>query len=201
MKATSRLINREQFDSTFSKIVEDAAGTDIYACYQCGMCSGGCPVSFMMDYSPRQIMRMTQLGMKEEVLRSGTIWLCSSCNTCFTRCPRDIDLPEVMATLKSRAIKEEVDAKIPEGAILYRSMVQNMLKYGRVHEAGLFINFARKAGMTKLVSQLPLGLTLFRKGKLKLFPHRIQSKDQLKSLVEAVRRLEEKQQEKEAKEA
>jgi len=190
---TGRTVKREQFDASFSRFVEDAAGTDIYACYQCGMCSGGCPVSFMMDYTPRQIMRMAQLGMKEDVLSSTTIWLCASCNTCFTRCPREIDLPEVMATLKSRAIKEGFPSKIMEGQILYKTMVENMKKYGRVHETEVFVNFASKAGMNKLIKQLPMGLTLFRKGKLKLSPEKIKSVEQLKALIQSAKHVEEEE--------
>jgi len=190
---TGRTIKREQFDPIFSQFVEKAAGTDIYACYQCGMCSGGCPVSFMMDYTPRQILRMGQLGMKDEVLSSTTIWLCASCNTCFTRCPREIDLPEVMATLKSQAIKEGFPSKIREGQIFYKTMVENMKKYGRVHETEVFMNFARKAGINKLVKQLPMGLTLFRKGKLKLSPEKVKSAEQLKALIQSVRQVEEEE--------
>lgn len=196
---TGRTIKREQFDPSFSKLVEEVAGTDIYACYQCGMCSGGCPVSFMMDYTPRQIMRMSQLGMKDDVLSSTTIWLCASCNTCFARCPREIDLPEVMATLKSRAIKEGFPSKIREGQILYKIMVENMKKYGRVHEAEVFVKFASKAGINKLVKQLPMGLTLFRKRKLKLSPEKIKSVEQLKTLIQSVKQIEEEE-EKENKE-
>jgi len=188
---TGRTIKREQFDSGFSKLIEEVAGTDIYACYQCGICSGGCPVNFVMEYTPRQIIRMAQLGMKEDVLSSNTIWLCASCNTCFTRCPREIDLPEVMATLKSRAIKEGFPSKIMEGQVLYKTMVENMKKYGRVHEIELYMNFARKTGINKLVKQLPMGLTLFRKGKLKLSPEKIKSVDQLKALIQSAKQVEE----------
>lgn len=190
---TGRTIKRERFDRGFSKLIEEVAGTDIYACYQCGMCSGGCPVNFVMEYTPRQIIRMAQLGMKDDVLSSNTIWLCASCNTCFTRCPREIDLPEVMATLKSRAIKEGFPSKIMEGQILYKTMVENMKKYGRVHEIEVFMNFARKAGINKLVTQLPMGLTLFRKGKLKMSPEKINSVDQLKALIQSVKQVEEEE--------
>jgi len=138
-------------------------------------------------------MRMSQLGMKDEVLSSTTIWLCASCNTCFTRCPREIDLPEVMATLKSRAIKEGHPSKIMEGQILYKTMVENMKKYGRVHETEVFVNFASKAGINKLLKQMPMGLTLFRKGKLKLSPEKIKSIEQLKTLIQAVKQVEEEE--------
>jgi heterodisulfide reductase subunit C len=190
MEVATKVIKRKEFDPSFINDVEAATGIELYACYQCGVCSGGCPSSFMMDYTPRQIMRMVQMGMREKVLSSTTIWLCSSCNTCFTRCPREIDLPEVMASLKSIAIKEGIEAKIMEGPVLYKSMVENMEKYGRIHEAELYMTFARKTGAAKLLKQLPLAITLLRKGKLKLSPEKIKSLDQLKAMIRSIEQLE-----------
>jgi hypothetical protein len=69
-------------------------------------------------------------------------------------------------------------------------MVESMKKYGRVHEAEIFINFARKTGATKLLKQLPLGLTLFRKGKLKFKPEKIESIEQLKTVIKALQKIE-----------
>ncbi len=190
MEIATRVIKREELDPSFINEVEEATGIEVYACYQCGVCSGGCPVSFMMDYTPRQIMRMVQMGMREKVLSSTTIWLCSSCNTCFTRCPREIDLPEAMGALKSMAIKEGIDAKIKEGRVLYKSMVESMKKYGRVYVVGLYMTFARKTGVTKMLKQLPFAITLLRKGKLKLLPERIKSLDQLKAMIRSIEKLE-----------
>ncbi len=191
MKMATKVIKREELDQSFTNEVKATTGidVDVYACYQCGVCSGSCPVNFMMDYTPRQIMRMVQMGMKEKVLSSTTIWLCSSCNTCITRCPREIDLPEVMGALKSMATEEKIDSKIKEGPVLYKSMVESMKKYGRVHEVGLYITFARKTGITKMLKQLPFAMTLLRKGKLKLLPERIKSLDQLKAIVKGVEQL------------
>jgi heterodisulfide reductase subunit C len=61
-----------------------------------------------MDYLPNQIIRMIQLGMEEQVLSSRTIWLCSSCLTCSTRCPREIDIAEIMDCLRRLAYKKKV---------------------------------------------------------------------------------------------
>lgn len=185
------VITREEFDQNFIKGVEEASLVQVYACFQCGVCSGGCPVSFAMDHTPRQIMRMAQLGMREEVLSSATIWLCSSCNTCITRCPREIELPEVMASLKSIAIREGVDAKIREGPSFYKTMVELMEKYGRVHEPELYMKFAQRTGLTKLLKQLPLSINLFRKGKLKLSPEKVESTHQLKTIFKSLEQLKE----------
>lgn len=175
-------ITRGAFDQNFTRSVEEASLAEVYACYQCGVCSGGCPVSFAMDYTPRQIIRMVQLGMMEEVLSSATIWLCSSCNTCFTRCPREIELPEVMASLKSIAISKGIKAKVSGGPALYNTMVELMKKYGRVNETELYMKFAQRTNIMNLFKQMPLAVKLAKKGKLKMLPDKVKSTDQLKKI-------------------
>jgi len=45
------------------------------------------------------------LGMKEEVLKSDFIWLCSACYTCHERCPQDVRITDLMTALKNLAVK------------------------------------------------------------------------------------------------
>ena len=82
-------------------------------CIQCGTCSATCPTAFAMDYSPRQVWRMVQLGLRDEVLNSQTFWLCTTCKACQVRCPRGIDLMETMIALKEYAFGEDIS--VPEG--------------------------------------------------------------------------------------
>jgi len=82
-------------------------------CIQCGTCSATCPTAYAMDYSPRQIWRMVQLGLRDEVLDSSTFWLCTTCKACQVRCPRDIDLMDAMISLKEYAFSADVN--VPEG--------------------------------------------------------------------------------------
>jgi heterodisulfide reductase subunit D len=82
-------------------------------CIQCGTCSATCPTAFAMDYSPRQVWRMVQLGLRDEVLKSQTFWLCTTCKACQVRCPRGIDLMDAMISLKKYAFGQDVN--VPEG--------------------------------------------------------------------------------------
>jgi heterodisulfide reductase subunit C len=79
--------------------VGEISGQNLMACNQCGKCSAGCPAAFAMDLLPNQVIRLVQLGL-EEVLQSRTIWLCASCLTCASRCPKGVDLSRVMDTLR-----------------------------------------------------------------------------------------------------
>jgi heterodisulfide reductase subunit C len=57
-------------------------------------------------YDPRKIIRMILLGMKDKVLSSDIIWLCSMCFTCSFHCPQDVQFVKVMGVLREMAIKE-----------------------------------------------------------------------------------------------
>jgi len=61
---------------TFLDEVNKRSGCNILECYQCGKCSGTCPVSMYMDITPRQVMQFVKLGMKDEVLVANSSWFC-----------------------------------------------------------------------------------------------------------------------------
>jgi len=92
----------------FVKRVEEISGQEILACNQCGKCSAGCPAAMAMDLLPSQVIRLVQLGL-EEALTSETIWLCASCLTCLSRCPKGVDLPRVMEALRQLVLRKEGD--------------------------------------------------------------------------------------------
>ncbi len=87
-------------ERAFIKRIEDLSGENVYACYQCGRCSAGCPMASEMDILPNQIIRLVQMGLAEDVLRSKTLFLCASCFTCQSRCPKGIDLARVMEAVR-----------------------------------------------------------------------------------------------------
>jgi len=68
-------------ESRFGAQVKEASGTEINRCYQCLTCSLGCPSAFAMDYLPHQIVRMVQMGLREQVLTSSTIWVATPSTT------------------------------------------------------------------------------------------------------------------------
>ena len=93
--------------------IESRTGINIFNCYQCGKCSAGCPSISEMDISPCEIIRLVQLGQEKEVLDSKTIWICASCFTCVTRCPKGVDLAKVMEALRQITLRKNVDYVSP----------------------------------------------------------------------------------------
>jgi heterodisulfide reductase subunit C len=130
-----------------------------------------------MDYTPRQLVRMIQLGFKEEVLSSNTIWLCTTCFSCSVRCPRGIHPTELMETLKSIAIAEGVKNK---NALFDRVFSDVVKKNGRASEFLLISKYSLlEPGMIKF---LPFGLSLIKKGKLPLFIDKIEDTSEIKAI-------------------
>ena len=185
-------------DFLFLREVEAASGEKISHCYQCRKCSSGCPVAFAMDYLPDVILRMVQLGLKDRVLNSSTIWICASCETCTTRCPNEIDIAGVMDTLRRMALFEGRAAPavrdIPK---FHQAFLGSIKAGGRVHEIGMLRRYMLKTLKTslwaklwsgELLEQAKLGWGMFRRGKLKIRPHRIRQSREIKELFAKSRR-------------
>ncbi len=86
-----------QQESGLLRTVEAASGQNVYACYQCGKCTAGCPFSL----APQQIMRLLQLGQVETALGHSTTWDCASCLTCATACPKSVSPARVQRALRT----------------------------------------------------------------------------------------------------
>jgi heterodisulfide reductase subunit C len=84
----------------FIERIEELSGENVFACYQCGRCSAGCPVASEMDLLPNQVIRLVQMGLQDEVVGSKTLFLCASCFTCQSRCPKGIDMARVMEAVR-----------------------------------------------------------------------------------------------------
>ena len=155
-------------DKDFMKAIQPAIGNNTSLCYQCKRCSAGCPIIYEMDYTPTQIIQAIRLGMKDLVLKSKTIWLCTSCETCATRCPQDIEITDVMDAARKIAVKEKVALGVKDIPDFYRSFAQMMKIFGRMYELGVILSYKLKK--KDFLKDIPLGLKLIKFGKLKLFP-------------------------------
>lgn len=107
-------ITREKIKNSLVDKIEDISGQNVFDCYQCGICSSGCPVTDYMDYSPNQVMRLIQLGCVDEILDSKTIWICSTCLQCSTRCPKGIEVAQVMEALRTINLRQREGTLKPE---------------------------------------------------------------------------------------
>jgi Fe-S oxidoreductase len=73
-------------------------------CYQCGRCSGVCPLSPISDFRPRKFMIGAQLDL-ERMIAQDLLWQCSTCNACVAICPQEVKPPEVITSLRSKLVE------------------------------------------------------------------------------------------------
>jgi len=172
----------EESDTQFLEEVKIRSGEDLSLCYQCLKCTAGCPTAPQMDIRPNTIIRMIQMGMKEQVLRSHAIWLCVSCETCGTRCPNKIDIGVLMDALREMAVEEKVPAAEKNIHLLHEAFVESIRRGGRVHEATMLIDY--KLRSRDFFTDLIPGMVLFMKGKIPLLPTLIKGRDEVKRIFE-----------------
>lgn len=133
------MINASQLDPRFKdEIAAEDGGENIKRCFSCGTCTASCPVREVTDrYNPRRIIRMAILGLKEEVLSSDFIWLCSACYTCHERCPQDVRITDLMNAIKNIAIRE--------GYVhpSFKKQAELLSEHGRLYEISEFENQKR----------------------------------------------------------
>jgi heterodisulfide reductase subunit C len=134
------MIDSRTLDPNFKFLIAaEPGGENVKKCFSCGTCTAGCPVREVTDrYNPRKIIRMALLGMKKEVLSSQFIWLCSSCYTCFERCPQDVKIPELMNAIKNIAVRE---GYLPAAMKIQLDLLSS---FGRLLEITDFENEKRK---------------------------------------------------------
>jgi heterodisulfide reductase subunit C2 len=164
--------------------VQEATGVNTLECYQCGKCSAGCPLSAEMDYPPSYLMRMLQTGdpdLEDKVLRSFTIWVCLTCEVCYSRCPMSIDIPKMMDFLREKSLKEKkTNPKAKDIIAFHKAFLNSIEKTGRLYEIGVLGNY--KASTLHLMQDMNLAPKAFARGKLHLLPELIEGRKSVASI-------------------
>jgi heterodisulfide reductase subunit C len=168
-------------DASFAQQVRDLSSEPLDRCYQCFTCTLGCPVSRYMDFHPDQIIRMVQLGLKQQVLTSEAIWVCLGCETCVARCPNEIDILKVMDTLRETAIRENVDGKDKKIQQFHKAFLYPIKLFGKQYELGLIAFLILK---TLDFGDLGLGIKMILKNKLPFIPARIKGLKQVRKIYD-----------------
>jgi len=109
MAAVPEVLDLSQLDRSLAQQVTPGRWEKILSCIQCGTCSASCPTAYAMDYTPRQLWRMVQLGLTREVLTSRTFWLCTVCKSCQVRCPRGIQITDTMVALREYVYRQGLE--------------------------------------------------------------------------------------------
>jgi heterodisulfide reductase subunit C len=152
-------IDLRQADPIFSQELRSQPGGEkIAACFTCRTCTASCPICEVDErFNPLRIIRLALYGMRDEVLQSDFIWLCSSCYACQERCPQGVSITEFMTLLKNMAVRE---GNMPQGI---RAQLELVKGEGRIYPIDDFDN--KKRGKIDL-PPLPTSCEVIKK----LFP-------------------------------
>ena len=84
----------------FSKELRKYGAFDFNACYNCGNCTAVCSLSTAESSFPREMVRLSVLGLEEDIQASLKPWECYYCGECSTLCPQEADPGELMMSLR-----------------------------------------------------------------------------------------------------
>jgi heterodisulfide reductase subunit C len=161
-------------------------------CIQCGTCGGSCPSGADMDHTPRAIFAMLRAGMREEVLKSSTPWMCVSCYYCTVRCPQEIHITDIMYTIKRASVQAGLyrDGSAKDMPGFSQDFISFVDNYGRSFELGLASLYHLKHHFWKVPGMAQMGLGMMRKSRMDLIPKHIKGIDQLKSILAKAKELD-----------
>ncbi|MEP0829506.1 MAG: 4Fe-4S dicluster domain-containing protein [bacterium] len=176
-----------QLDPAFAEEVASIPGGEkLFDCIQCGTCSGLCPLSPYMDFTPRKIIAMIRAGFKGEVLSSHTCWLCASCYACTVECPKGVKITEIMYATKRLAIREGVSPKRFAIPVLAEEFFKDVESNGRNSEGRLIMKLYLRTNLLKALKQTSLGLRLWSQGRIGIKADRIKRKGELQALLKSL---------------
>ncbi len=165
------------YSSKLADQIQEECGQNVYLCYQCKKCTAGCPMADHFDLTPHRLLRAIQLGQKDMVLSSRTMWLCAACEACSTRCPQGIDLPRIVDVRRIMAAREGVQPAVRPVPAFYAAVLREIKLFGRMYEPGvmgeLYLRMALSGDLDReqlLKQDVPLAIRMLRTGKLKLLP-------------------------------
>jgi heterodisulfide reductase subunit C len=94
-----------------------------------------------------------------------------------------------MSALKRLALAQGIRTE-PRIYRFYETFLQTVRRHGRLHELEFMALYSGRADPLKLLTQVPLGLVMLRKGKMSLAPNDIPKKQELEAIFRAVEQME-----------
>lgn len=149
-------------------------------CYSCNKCTSGCPVATEMEYPPSILAKAFLLGEEEELLKSKTLWLCTTCQNCYSRCPFEVNIPEVIDLLKEYVHEHKLTKQENATRLFHEKFLANVKRWGRINELPFIGEWKLFSG--NLMNDLALGWQMFSKGKLPLALDTIKHKKEVRKM-------------------
>jgi quinone-modifying oxidoreductase subunit QmoC len=125
--------------------VED--GHWVKMCMQCGVCAGSCPFGPHWEHSPQKLFMMIRAGKRDEVLKTDSFWMCTSCYNCIARCPRKLPITHIMHGLANYSYRLGLSPKGQPNQTIAKIFWDNAVKYGRTNELKFSLSMYFKDGI------------------------------------------------------
>jgi len=79
----------------------------LFACIQCGKCTGGCPMAMKTKLNPRALIyRVLIAGNGFNLEGREELWDCTTCSTCYSRCPKQVNPMEAIVAMRSAIVEK-----------------------------------------------------------------------------------------------
>jgi Fe-S oxidoreductase len=92
--------------------IEEEGGDAARVCYQCGTCTTVCPWNRVRTFLVRRMINQAKFGVVP--FESEDLWLCTTCGQCVQRCPRGVEIVDVMRAMRRILVPDGVvPASIP----------------------------------------------------------------------------------------
>ncbi len=175
---------QREADPEWARQVSERPGCEgLFSCLQCGTCSGSCPLSIYMDFTPRRVIALVREGFRRDALSSMTIWLCASCYSCAANCPRQIHVTDLMYSLKREAIQSNLYPDRLPAPILAQEFQKMVRTRGRSFEFWLVLLMALRTNPLMLLGMFRTGWDLARTGRLSMKREKIEGAGELIALT------------------
>lgn len=148
--------------------VERISGVRIGECLQCKKCSNGCPVAGISAIGPSETIRRLQFDADEELYRNDLIWMCVSCETCYSRCPMKIDMAAVMDALRIIAVQKTTSHQKENVHLFNKSFLRTVRLFGRTYDLGMIA--AYKVNSSSYLQDTDKFPMIMKKRKIALLP-------------------------------
>ena len=195
----NQMVNKYRND--FLKEVEANVeeGDWVKMCMQCGVCAGSCPMGPYWDHPPQELFMMIRAGKREEVLSSSSMWMCTSCYNCISRCPRELPITHIMHGLAHYAKRLGIAPKNQPTLKFSQKFWDNLMTNGRVNELKLGITLyfidGFVQGIKNALAASGIGLGMLKAKRLDpmeiLGGHSVKDKSGLKAMIKKAQEIEE----------
>jgi Fe-S oxidoreductase len=105
--------------------IKEAGGEADKFCYQCGKCDTVCPWNRVRKFYVRKLVNQAKFGVVP--FEAEDIWLCTTCRNCVQRCPRGVEIIDVMRSMRRLLVPDGV---VPASIPSLRSVMTSFASVG-----------------------------------------------------------------------